>query len=418
MSSKTLFVHQNFPGQYRHLAPALAAKDGVEVRALRIGKDGRQHWQGVEVTNYSVRPESVPNGGHAWLQDLQTKMVRAEAAARAAALMRDQGFVPDVIIAHPGWGESLLLPEVWPRARIGLFCEFFYKVDGADVGFDQEFASKSDALADAGRLRAKNLNHLLAFEDAVLGISPTEWQRSLYPERMQPRIEVIHDGIDTQMLRPNPSVEMTLNGGLKLTRADEVITFVNRNLEPYRGYHVFMRALPELLRRRPRARVILVGGDGVSYGAAPSGPAYAGRSWRQIFLDEVKDQLDLSRVHFVGRLAYPDFVQLMQLSRVHVYLTYPFVLSWSLLEAMSIGCAIVASDTAPVREAIENGAQGLLVDFFDRTGLVDRICEVLDDPALAARLGAAARERVIDRYDLRTRCLPAQLGWVRGVAGG
>jgi glycosyltransferase involved in cell wall biosynthesis len=417
MRSKILFVHQNFPGQYRHLAPALAARDGVEVRALRIGKDGPQQWQGVRITQYGVSSESVPNGGHPWLQDLQTKMVRAEAAARAATRLRDQGFEPDVIIAHPGWGETLLLPEVWPRARIGLFCEFYYKVDGADVGFDPEFASKSDSLGDAGRLRAKNLNHLLAFEDAVLGISPTEWQRSLYPERMHAAIEVIHDGIDTQVLRPNPKVGMTLNGGLKLTREDEVITFVNRNLEPYRGYHVFMRALPELLRRRPRARVILVGGDGVSYGAAPSGPAYAGRSWRQIFLDEVKETLDLSRVHFVGRLAYPDFVQLMQLSRVHVYLTYPFVLSWSLLEAMSIGCSIVASDTEPVREAIEDRTHGLLVDFFDQTALVDRVCELAEDRALASRLGAAARQHMIERYDLRTRCLPRQLDWVARVAG-
>ena len=382
---------------------------------MRIG-DKSQQWQGVEVSNYVVRPDSVPNGGHAWLQDLQTKMVRAEAASRAAIQLRKAGFVPDAIIAHPGWGETLLLPEVWPKAKIGLFCEFYYRADGADVGFDPEFPGQTDPLAEAGRLKAKNINHLLAFEDAVSGVSPTAWQRSLYPDRMQSRIDVIHDGIDTRVLRPNPGVTMTLNGGLRLTRADEVITFVNRNLEPYRGYHVFMRALPELLRRRPQARVILVGGDGVSYGAAPSGKGVPGRSWRQIFLDEVKDQLDLSRVHFVGRLAYPDFVQLMQLSRAHVYLTYPFVLSWSLLEAMSMGCAIVASDTAPVREVIEDGAQGLLVGFFDQARLVDRICEVLDDPALAARLGVAARERVVERYDLATRCLPAQLDWVRQVA--
>jgi len=411
-----LFVHQNFPGQYRHLAPALAAQSGHRVRALRIGDTG-QRWHGVEISSYAIRPESVSTGGHPWLQDMQTKLVRAEAAGEAAMRIRGEGFNPDVIIAHPGWGETLLLQEVWPKARIGLFCEFYYRADGADVGFDPEFPRPTDELTDAGRLKAKNLNHLLSFEDAVGGISPTHWQRSLYPARMQPQIDVVHDGIDTRALQANPRVTMTLNKGLRLTREDEVITFVNRNLEPYRGYHIFMRALPELLRRRPKARVILVGGDGVSYGAAPSGVGMAGKSWRQIFLDEVKDQLDMSRVHFVGRINYPDFVQLLQLSRAHVYLTYPFVLSWSLMEAMSTGCAIVASDTPPVREVIEDREHGLLVDFFDQTGLVDRCCEVLDDRALAERLGTAARERILERYDLSTRCLPAQLDWVAKIAG-
>lgn len=411
-----LFVHQNFPGQYRHLAPALAAQPEHRVRALRIGDMGPR-WHGIEIISYAIRPESVSSGGHPWLQDMQTKLVRAEAAGAAAIQMRNDGFNPDVIIAHPGWGETLLLPEVWPQARIGLFCEFYYRADGADVGFDPEFPRPTDGLADAGRLKAKNLNHLLSFEDATGGISPTRWQRSLYPARMQTRIDVVHDGIDTAALRANPDVTMTLNKGLKLTRDDEVITFVNRNLEPYRGYHIFMRALPELLRRRPKARVILVGGDGVSYGAAPSGRDRTGKSWRQIFLDEVKDQLDMSRVHFVGRINYPDFVQLLQLSRVHVYLTYPFVLSWSLMEAMSIGCAIVASDTPPVREVIDDGQHGLLVDFFDQTGLVDRCCELLDDHPMAARLGAAARERIVNRYDLKTRCLPQQLEWVTKIAG-
>jgi glycosyltransferase involved in cell wall biosynthesis len=207
---------------------------------------------------------------------------------------------------------------------------------------------------------------------------------------------------------------MNLNRQLRLTRQDEIITFVNRNLEPYRGYHVFMRALPELLRRRPKARVILVGGDGVSYGAA----APKGKTWRSIFLDEVRDQIDTTRVHFVGKLVYRDFVQMLQLSRVHVYLTYPFVLSWSLLESMSVGAAIVASNTAPVREVIADNKTGLLTDFFDQQGLVDRVCDLLDSPEHAADLGKAARELAVSRYDLKSICLPAQLRWVGQLAGG
>jgi glycosyltransferase involved in cell wall biosynthesis len=204
---------------------------------------------------------------------------------------------------------------------------------------------------------------------------------------------------------------------VELRPGDEIVTFVNRNLEPYRGYHVFMRALPRLLRERPHARVLIVGGDEVSYGAAPKpGPDGQPRTWKQIFLDEVQGELDLSRVHFLGRIPYGRFVALLQLSMVHVYLTYPFVLSWSLLEAMSAGCAIVAGDTAPVREAVRDGHTGLLVDFFDGDALVRRVVELIEQPALRAALGQAARAHAVSTYDLQKHCLPGQLAWVQELA--
>jgi glycosyltransferase involved in cell wall biosynthesis len=199
----------------------------------------------------------------------------------------------------------------------------------------------------------------------------------------------------------------------RLTRADEVITFVNRNLEPYRGYHQFMRALPSILAERPRAEVVIVGGSGVSYGGRPPD----GRTWQEIFLEEVRDRIDLRRVHFVGQIPYPQFLALLQVSTVHVYLTYPFVLSWSLLEAMSAGCAIVASDTAPVREAIVHGRTGRLVDFFDPARLAAETVALLADPAERARLGRQAREFAVGRYDLQGVCLPRQLAWVGELAG-
>jgi glycosyltransferase involved in cell wall biosynthesis len=211
----------------------------------------------------------------------------------------------------------------------------------------------------------------------------------------------------------------TRKGKLLLRRQDEIITFVNRNLEPYRGYHIFMRALPAILKARPKARVLIVGGDGVSYGALP--PATSGASnskakgWRHVFLDEVKADIDLDRVHFLGKIAYADFVQMLQLSTVHAYLTYPFVLSWSLLEAMSAGCAIVASDTQPVREAIVHQETGLLVDFFDVAGLANKVIALCEDPEERARLGQAAREFALAHYDLRSHCLPGQLAWVQSL---
>jgi glycosyltransferase involved in cell wall biosynthesis len=341
--------------------------------------------------------------------DFETKVIRGEACFRAALELRDAGFVPDVIVAHHGWGESLFLKDVWPQARLGVYCEFFYHPEGADTGFDPEFPAN-----DAGevcRLRLKNLNNLLHFQAADAGISPTHWQASTFPLPFRSRITVVHDGIDTAALQPNPQVSLTLNNHLPLTRGDEVVTFVNRNLEPYRGYHVFMRALPEILRRRPKARVMIVGGDDVSYGARPPD----GRKWRDIFAAEVRPRIpdaDWARVHFLGHLAYPAFVALLQLSRAHVYLTYPFVLSWSLLEAMSVGCAIVASDTAPLREAIEHDVTGRLVGFFDVAGLAQEVCALLEDEAARQRLGPAARAFARSHYDLQTVCLPRQMQWV------
>ena len=260
----------------------------------------------------------------------------------------------------------------------------------------------------------KNLNNLLHFELADAAISPTHWQASTFPRPFRDKITVVHDGIDTGALTPNPAVSLTLNGQITLTKQDEVITFVNRNLEPYRGYHIFMRALPEILQRRPRARILIVGGDDVSYGARPEN----GQKWKDIFATEVRPKIpdaDWARVHFLGNIAYQYFIPLLQLSTLHVYLTYPFVLSWSLLEAMSIGCAIVASNTQPLHEAIKHDDTGLLVDFFDVGKLADTICRLLDDPANRQRLGQNARIFAQANYDLNAICLPRQLAWVESL---
>jgi glycosyltransferase involved in cell wall biosynthesis len=416
---KLLFLHQNFPGQFKHLAPALAAQ-GHEVVALTLQKVPETTWQGVRVIPYTVARGTSPTV-HPWVADFETKVIRAEAAFRAMLALKAQGFAPDAVIAHPGWGESLFVKEVWPSTKLGIYCEFFYHPHGADVGFDPEFPS-TDPEGEACRLRLKNLNHLLHFDVADAAISPTHWQASTFPEPFRAKITVVHDGIDTDAIAPNPNVSLTLTTQageqVTLTRHSEVITFVNRNLEPYRGYHIFMRALPELLERRPNARVLIVGGSDVSYGARPDPQRYGNRTWRQIFIDEVRPRIpdaDWARVHFLGNIPYQHFIPLLQLSTVHVYLTYPFVLSWSLLEAMSAGCAIVASDTPPLHEAIRHHETGRLVGFFDVAGLVNEICALLDDPAERARLGANARAFAQAHYDLKTVCLPRQLEWVAGL---
>jgi glycosyltransferase involved in cell wall biosynthesis len=409
---KILLIHQNFPGQYKHLAPALAAL-GHEVVALTCRVKEPQMWKGVRVLPYEIKGSSTPKI-HPWLQDFETKLIRATSCYRAAKGLKDTGFEPDVICAHHGWGEPMFLKDVWPQARLGLYCELYHLTTPEFVNFDPEFPSKSPE-GDVLRIRMKNMNNRIHEEIMDAGISPTQFQASTFPDRWQDRITVAHDGIDTDLVRPNPNAVLEVAVGTRLTRDDEVITFINRNLEPYRGYHIFMRALPDILKRRPNAQVVMIGGDEVSYGAkAPDG-----KTWKQIFIDEVRDQIsdeDWARVHYLGRVPYDRFLAMMQVSRAHVYLTYPFVLSWSLLEAMSAGCAILASDTRPVREVLTEDETGWMVDFFDKDALVDRLDALLDDPDARTRMGTKARDYVVEHYDLQKTCLPQHIKWVEDLA--
>jgi glycosyltransferase involved in cell wall biosynthesis len=412
---KILFIHQNFPGQFKFLAPALA-QQGHEVVAMTLHKTNDRVWKGVRLEPYSTIKGSTPNV-HPWVSDFETKTIRAEACFRAALKMKAQGFEPEVIVAHHGWGESLFLKEVWPKAKLGIYCEFFYHRYNADVGFDPEFPVADEG--EACKLQLKNLNNLLHFQIADAGISPTHWQASTFPETFRNKISVIHDGIDTEAITPNPAASLTLkkaNGeDLVLSRESEVITFVNRNLEPYRGYHSFMRSLPELLRLRPLARILIVGDDDVSYGSRPDISRHGAAKWREVFANEVRPSIsdvDWQRVHFVGIVPYQHFIPMLQLSKVHIYLTYPFVLSWSLLEAMSAGCAIVASDTQPLHEAIRHNETGQLVDFFNPSALAQSVHQLLESPKEIARLGDNARQFAQTHYDLHKVCLPKQIEWV------
>ena len=392
-----LFIHQNFPGQFVHVSAALAAA-GHRVAALGI--TGR-NVPGVQYMRYEP---ARPPGGAPVRGDLAAKLVRAEGCASAMLALKAQGLQPDVIVAHPGWGEALFCKDVWPQARLVVFAEFYYTVDGSDYAFDPEF--QTDTPAARMRLRLKNtaLLHALAAADAAY--APTHWQKSQVPPEFRHKVEVIFDGIDTQLVKPAAGVRVRLKrDNLELTRADEVITFVNRNMEPYRGFHSFMRALPDMLARRPRAHVLIVGRDGVSYGSRPKG----GGSWKDAMLREVGANLPVDRVHFLGPLPYAQYLQVLQISTCHVYLTYPFVLSWSCLESMSAGNVVVASDTAPVREVIEDGRNGLLTGFFDAPAMAARVADVLAAPGDYAALSAAARATVSNGYDLKSVCLPQLL---------
>lgn len=401
---KVLFVHQNFPGQFLHLAPELQRR-GHDCLALTDSKNQRP--SGVSVVRYRHDPVVVDPAITRLGRNYTQMSDRGVTVARAAIHLRDtRGYTPDVIIGHSGWGETLFLKEIWPQARLIVYAEFYYRGQGADVGFDAEFNPPHFDQVMIAQGRAAHLGQALLHADA--GLSPTEWQANSYPASLRKLIEVIHDGIDTNVMRPNAQATFILPNGKTLRAGDEVLTFVNRNLEPYRGYHIFMRAMPRILAERPDAQVVILGGDEVSYGAAPNGE----KGWKDLILNEVRDKIDTARVHFLGRVPYGDFIKLMQISRVHAYLTYPFVLSWSMLEAMAAGALIVGSRTAPVQEVISHGSNGLLVDFFDIAGWETTLIEALSNTSANADLRLAARQTILDRFDLRSQSLPRLVHYV------
>ena len=376
-----LFVHMNFPAQYRPIAGKLAADPNHRVAA--IGSAIATDLPGVVLKRYRLAPQDVSRT-HVFARRFDHECRRAEQVLYAANALVADGFVPDIIMVHSGWGENLLLRGVFPQARIIVYCEFYYGGAGRDIDFDAEFPAFT--LDQRAALTLKNASQLLGLIDADCGLSPTAWQRSTFPAELQGKISVIHEGIDTALAAPDSAATFTLPSGRVLRKGDEIITYVARNLEPLRGYHVVMRALTRVLQERPGAEVLIVGGEGTPYGAPPP----LGLSWRQQILNEVGTALDGTRVHFLGRVPYERHLEILQLSAVHLYFTYPFVLSWSCLEAMSTGCTIVASDVAPVREVLDETC-GLLAPFHDPVRIAEQVIAVLADPAAFAPLGRAAR---------------------------
>ena len=407
-----LFIHQNFPGQYRHVLKALAGSASRKMVALGVEALQEPIPSDVQAIRYEIHRRNARDI-HPWALETETKVIRGEACAAAAHQLSQAGFSPQLICAHPGWGESLFLREIWPEAPILHYQEFYYQSLGFDLDFDP--ATQGEASwQKAARGTMKNASLLMAIENGSWNVCPTSFQRSTFPAHWQESISVIHDGIDTNAAKPNPSVpSLQLPDGTKLRRREPIITFVNRSIEPYRGCHTFIRAIPELQRRCPKARIVIVGREtGVSYGAVcPQG------EWKDLFLAEIEGKYDPSRVHFTGQLPYGSFLHLLQLSQVHVYLTYPFVLSWSLLEAMSTQCAIVGSATAPVQEVIQHGCNGLLVDFFDHQLLAESVAELLQNRELAETLGRNARATILKDYSLE-QCVPRHLALMELVASG
>lgn len=387
--SKVLLIHQNFPGQFRNIAQQLARDPNVTLVA--IGKQGCPQLAGVRTLTYALHRAASPSTHH-YAKPFETGILHGQAVSRLLQKLKREGFVPDVVLAHPGWGETLFVKDVFPHTRLVHFCEYYYHARGADAGFDPEFPITLD---DAARIRSRNALMLMNLENCDAAVAPTAWQKSLHPKAYHDKIQVIHEGIDMAYMCADPAASFTLPNGKVLRPGDQVVTYVARNLEPYRGFHIFMRALPQILEQHPGCEIVIAGGDGVSYGGKPKDSP----SWRIKMQNEV--ELDMTRVHFVGKIPYANYRSLLQVSMAHVYLTYPFVLSWSMLEAMACGCAVIGSDTAPVREVIRDGENGLLVDFFDVQGIAGKVGDVLNDKTGDAGMRQRAAKSVRSEYSVQ-----------------
>ena len=401
-----LFAHQNFPGQYKHLVSALAADPGNQV--VFLTQRPNQEIPNIKRVVYKPK-RKTSQSTHPYARGIESAVINAEGAYRAALALKKGGFKPDILIGHNAWGETLYLKEVFPEAPLLSYFEFYFGNAGSHLRFDPEYP---DSAGQVLKEQTINCVNLLGLNTSDWGQTPTLWQQRQYPSWAQEKITVVHDGIDTGTLKPDAEAFVRLRqGGRKLTGEDEIITYVARSLEPFRGFHIFMRALPEILSRRPNAIAVVVGADDVSYGhRLPPGESY-----RKKLLAELKGRLDATRVHFVGQIPYELYARVLQVSSVHVYLTYPFVLSWSMLEAMAAGCLVVASRTSPVQEVIRDQENGFLVDFFSPEALAESVVSALACRDQLQGVRANARKTVVDGFDLRGSCLPRQIALVESL---
>jgi glycosyltransferase involved in cell wall biosynthesis len=400
---RILIIHQNFPGQFRHVAKAWSQRPGWQV--VGIGRDTAPGMPELERSGnlklIRYKPHrKVHTHQHHYLRRMEDAVLHGQAVARILLKLKNQGFTPDVILAHPGWGETLYAKDVFPGSRLVHFAEWFYNSTGADIGFDPEFPTSFD---DHTRIRTWNALHMLNLEHCDAAISPTHWQKAQHPKAYLDKITVAHEGIDTENLGPNPNAQIQLPNGQVLKAGDPVITYVARNLEPYRGFHQFMRALPAIQKEHKTCHTVIVGGDEVSYGRSPDPDKDGAKTWKEKMLNEVGHQLDPTRTHFLGKVPYETYKRVLQVSAAHVYLTYPFVLSWSMLEAMATGCLVIGSDTAPVQEVLRDEINGQTTPFHNTTKLIERLATALttsQDPLLRQR----ARSTSISDFEIRNGC--------------
>jgi glycosyltransferase involved in cell wall biosynthesis len=400
--SDILFVHSNFPAQFGFLTEALVARGH---RCAAIGSKTARGLPNLPLLRWRASRSST-SGIFPPASRAEASIIHGHAAAHCALDLQKRGFEAEVVIGHPGWGETLFMREIFPRAVQIAYAEY-YHAPGGVFGFDPEFSAPS--LEGRMHDHARNATLALAYAEADYIVCPTAFQASLLPPALRANVAVIHEGVDTGKIRPDLSASFTLASGRVLDHATPIVTFVNRRFEPLRGFHVFMRALPRLLDEVREAEVLLIGSDERDgYGIA----APEGETWKHNMLRELDGKLDPARLHFTGRLPHDRMLAALSISTAHVFYTYPFALSWSLFEAMATGCLVVASDTMPVREVIRSDVNGILLDFFDSAGLSNALVAACREPDRFLPLRRAARATTVERYDRERHCLPAWLALI------
>lgn len=383
---KILFLHRNFPGQFKYLAMELAQDVNNEVCFITNNNTTRTTAR-IRKIVYKLK-RKVPKDCHRYLRFYEDAIIHGQAVAEVLIQMKTQGYKPDIIYGHT-WGCTLFVKDIFPDVPLVCYFEWFYNPEGADVGFNEEYVG----VDTRAKLQCKNSHLLLDLLNCDFGISPTEWQKSQFPKEFQNKIKVLHEGIDTNICCPKDNTIFEFKGK-RFTKEDEILTYATRGMEEYRGFPEFMKTVEQLQKIRPNMQVIIGGEDRVCYGCHLKNDTFKQKMLREL-------DLDLSRIHFVGNLPYAEYIKLLQVSRCHVYLTYPFVLSWSLLEAMATGCCIVASDTAPVKEVIQDSFNGILTDFYDIDLLTQKINSVLEEPEKYSNIRISARETIKEKYELQ-----------------
>ena len=398
---RILFLHNNFPAQFGTLARYMSER-GHDVTFGTRWEGTPPDW--LRMVRYQPH-RKVGKQQHPYVSFVESAVLNGQALARVGWKMKERGYSPDLIVAHSGWGPGLYVRDVWPEAKYLGYFEWYYQPKGADVGFLDKVTRD-----DEHRIRTRNAAILLDLAACHWGIVPTGYQASRFPELLRRKLTVQHDGVDTDYFAPRPGRRLKLPG-LDLSRVEELVTYVARGMEPYRGFPQAMTAFAEVLKRRPRAHVVIVGEDRVAYGRRlPDGDTFREKMLREL-------DFDRDRLHFTGRLPRTLYREVLRASSAHVYLTIPFVLSWSMIEAMSAGCLLIASDTDPVREVVRDGESGLLVDFFDTGGLAERLCDVLDRPGAFSHLRDGARRTAVEHY-ATAKLVPLRARLLEAVASG
>lgn len=391
---KYLFVHDACPGQFIHLFRYLHRQRGTEI--LAASRKGTTQKLPVQQVVYEMPDNASKLGAR------QSASALGLDLAQKLQPFVEKGYRPDFIISHSSSGAALYLRDLFPDARFTSFLEWYYQNPSAiDVKNEQAFHKVCAANAARNGIIAEE------FGGADAAYAPTKFQRSQFPNRWQDGMHVAHEGVDTSVFAPDPTATFA-HGNHVFTSEDEVITYAARGMEHTRGFAAFMRAVAKVQKERANVHVLIAGADRKCYD--PGGRGKAGlKSWA-----EKKVDYDPARTHFVGLVKEPEFIKMLQVSSLHAYLSIPFVLSWSCLNAMSVGIPVLASDNAPVQEVITDGQNGRLVDPKNIDSIVEHMVALLDDPAEATQMGRAGRETILADFELAA-CVDRQLKIIQGV---